>query len=199
MNETLSPTPWKQQPPWRRELHLILGFVALLWAICLLDYLLPLELTQFGLVPRTLWGLLGIGTMPFLHGGIGHLLSNTFPLLILLGLLAGSRSNSVEVVLLLIIATGSLLWLCGRSMSHVGASGLVYALIGYLLAAGYWERRPVSIAIALIVLFLYGGSLLWGFLPLQKYISWDGHLCGFISGLLVAYFTTRQTANNLNA
>jgi membrane associated rhomboid family serine protease len=173
----------------RSELQGIAIFIGSLWIVWFADLVLPLDLVQWGVRPRSIAGLVGIPLMPFLHGGLGHLLSNTVPLAILLALLAGSRANSWQVVLELILLGGGLLWLLGRSNSvHVGASGLVYGLVAFFIVAGWLERRFVSLGIAIIVAFLYGGSLFWSVLPgLDHHTSWDGHLFGAIAGAAVAY------------
>jgi membrane associated rhomboid family serine protease len=175
-----------------QEIRSVVIFLAVLWVVWGVDFLLPIDLTQLGLLPRTLNGLIGIPLMPFLHGGLGHLISNTIPLAILLMLLAGSRASSWRAVAEIIVLGGGLLWLLGRSSIHVGASGLVYGLIAFLIASGYFERRLVSVVIALVVLFLYGGTLLFGVLPTSEaQVSWDGHLFGAMAGGLVAYIHTR--------
>lgn len=180
------------------ELRGVVVFVAVLWAALGLDTVLSYELTMWGLVPRTMWGLVGIVTSPFLHSGILHLLSNTVPLVVLLALFAGSRSRTWEAILEIAVAGGVLLWLLGRNgdssqpVIHVGASGLVYGLIAFLIVAGFLERRPISLAVALLVGFLYGGTLLYGVLPTQPGVSWDGHLFGALGGAAVAYFNLRK-------
>jgi membrane associated rhomboid family serine protease len=178
----------------QEELRGVVTFIVVLWSVYFADLVLPIDFTQFGLQPRYLHGLIGIPLMPFLHAGFGHLLSNTFPLVILLVLLAGSRANSVQVVIEIVLLGGLFLWMFGRSSAmHVGASGLVYGLIAYLIASGLLERRLVSLAVSMLVLFLYGGTLLFGVLPsVSQHISWDGHLFGAIAGAGVAYVHTRS-------
>jgi membrane associated rhomboid family serine protease len=172
----------------QEELKWVLIFLAILWSVRLVDFVLPIDFNAFGLRPRSMGGLIGIPLMPFLHGGWGHLISNTIPLAILLVLLAGSRANSIAIVVGLVLLGGILLWLFGRSSTHVGASGLVYGLIAFLIASGFLERRLVPLLIAILVLFLYGGTMLWGVLPsMNQGISWDGHLFGAIAGGLLAY------------
>ena len=117
-------------------------------------------------------------------------MSNTFPLLILLALLAGSQARSWLVVLEIVLLGGGLLWLCGRQADHIGASGLVFGLIVFLILSGLLERRPAPLLIAVFVGFLYGGTLLAGVVP-QQGISWDGHLCGMVAGGVVAWSWAR--------
>jgi membrane associated rhomboid family serine protease len=177
----------------RQELHEVLLFVGLIWAVYFVSLAFP-GLDSYGLVPRRLVGLIGIGTMPFLHGNLQHLLSNTVPLVALLVLLAGSRAESWEVVVLITVLGGALLWLFGRTAVHIGASGLISGLTTFLIFSGFLERRITPLLIALLVEFFYGGSLISGILPhIGSDVSWDGHLCGAIAGCLVAYGLTRAS------
>ncbi len=175
----------------REELPLVLLFIAAIWGVFLLDSFLPLE--NFGLVPRDMGGLVGIVAMPFLHGSLGHILSNTFPLLVLMTLLAGSKGNSRTIVVVVALLGGILLWLFGRGSSlHIGASGLVFGLAVFLIVSGFLERRTVPVIVALVVVFMYGSSLLSGIMPFQKGVSWDGHLFGGVAGAIAAWFWVRQ-------
>ena len=169
-------------------------FLAAIWGVFVLDQFLPLE--AFGLVPRHFQGLAGIVAMPFLHGSLGHLIGNTIPLAVTLLLLAGSRANSKIIVVLIALLSGAGLWLLGRTALHIGASGLVFGLIAFHIFAGYFERRMRSISIALVVGFLYAGTLLQGVLPLQKGVSWDGHLMGAFAGALVALLMSKTLKND---
>ena len=171
------------------ELNGVVTFVAVIWCVFLVDWLLPGSFNAWGLAPRSMPGLVGIVTMPFLHGGWQHIIGNSVPLIILLCLLAGSRANSYSIVPQIIVLGGGLLWLFGRSSSiHVGASGLIYGLIAFLIVAGFREGRIGALLIALFVGFTYGATLLGGILPITvgKEVSWDGHLMGAIAGGIVA-------------
>lgn len=175
----------------REELPMVIIFIAAIWGIFLLDQFLPLE--AYGLIPRDVNGLTGIVTMPFLHGDLGHIMSNTVPLIVLMVLLAGSKANSRIIVVAIAILGGTLLWLFGRGASlHIGASGLVFGLAVFLIVSGFLERRTVPVIVALIVTFLYGSSLLSGIMPFQRGVSWDGHLFGGLAGALIAWMMTRQ-------
>lgn len=176
------------------EIKYVLAFVGVIWAVYFLDFVVPGKFTDWGIVPRTAWGLVGIPLAPFLHGGLWHLVGNTIPLIVLLILTAGSRTRTWPTVAEITLAGGALLWLFGRNgtetlrVSHVGASGLIYGLIAFLSVAGFREKRPVPLIVAILVGFLYGGTLLYGVLPNSQY-SWDGHLFGAIAGAALAYFT----------
>jgi len=173
----------------RLELRGIVTFIVMIWVIFLLDRFLPLE--RFALTPRQASGIPGILLSPFLPKGLGHITSNTVPLTLLLLLLAGSRADSKKVVLTLILMSGTLLWLFGRPIPVVGASGLVFGLIGFMLASGFFERRPLAIVVGGLVGFTYGSTVFWGILPGQKGISWDGHLYGVIAGVVCAWIFAR--------
>ncbi|PID99926.1 MAG: rhomboid family intramembrane serine protease [Thiothrix nivea] len=175
----------------REELPLIIFFIATIWGVFLLDQFLPLE--SFGLIPRSFSGLTGIIAMPFLHGSLGHIMSNTVPLIVLMLLLAGSKANSRLIMVAIIILGGVLLWLFGRGASlHIGASGLVFGLAVFLMVSGFLERRTVPVIVALIVAFLYGSSLISGIMPFQRGVSWDGHLFGGLAGAFVAWVMARH-------
>ena len=170
----------------RRDLTGIAVFIAVIWAIFILDRFLPLE--QLGLVPRSLKGLIGIVTIAFLHADLGHIMANTVPLVVLLCLLAGSRANSIDIVVYISVIAGVLLWLFGRDAIHIGASVLVFGLIGFLVCAGFFEKRLLSALIAIGVAITYGSTLFFGVLPTQPAVSWEGHLFGAIAGGLMAYY-----------
>jgi membrane associated rhomboid family serine protease len=158
--------------------------VAVLWLIELIDLLLfRRSLDRFGIRPRDLAGLWGILFAPFLHGGLGHLLANTVPLIFLGWLVMLRRTADFFVVATFAALIGGLgTWLFGGPNTiHIGASGVVFGFLGYLLARGYFERSFTSIALAVIVGVLYGGAL-WGVLPSDPRISWQGHLFGLLGG-----------------
>ncbi len=173
----------------KRDLAAVAVFIALIWFVFALDYFLPLE--KLGLVPRTWRGLTGIVAMPFLHGDFKHLLGNTIPLAVTMLLLAGSRANSGAIVVLITLLAGTGLWLFGRTALHIGASGVVFGLIAFHVFAGVFEQRLQSVIIALVVGLLYASTLIKGVVPLQKGVSWEGHLIGAIAGVMVALVVSR--------
>jgi membrane associated rhomboid family serine protease len=176
----------------KRQAYAIAAVLLVMWGIRLVDALIPVDFNQFGLLPRTLRGLTGIVTMPFLHVGFGHLISNTVPLVILLGLTVASRHQAWPAIVGIIAGNGILLWLFGRSAYHIGASGLVFGLIAYLITVGIREKQIVSVSVALLVGFLFGGTLLFGVIPdFSSADSWDGHLCGAVAGVLVGTISAR--------
>ncbi len=166
---------------------LLFGFLGLMWALEILDVLPFVHLDRFGIQPRSATGLWGILCAPFLHLGFGHLLANSVPFLVLGGvvLLGGSRLFW-SVTIFVMIAGGLGVWLfAGRFSNHLGASGLIFGYLGFVLARGYFERSLVWILTALAILALYG-SLLLGVLPLRAGISWQSHLFGFLAGIAAA-------------
>lgn len=171
-----------------RGMVVLMACVALAWAMELGDALVPGRwLDSNGIVPRTWDGLRGIVFAPLLHGGFGHLIANTVPFLVLgfLVLLRG-LGTFVGVSLLIMLLGGLGVWLLAPGNTiHIGASGLIFGYIGYLLARGYFERSFGSLAIAVVVAVTYGGAL-WGVLPGQPGISWQGHLFGFLAGVATA-------------
>ncbi|MEO0535682.1 MAG: rhomboid family intramembrane serine protease [Cyanobacteria bacterium P01_A01_bin.123] len=166
----------------------LLGFVGLLWLLELVDSLLLRgALNRYGIRPRRLIGLRGIVFAPLLHGDLGHLSANTLPLLVLGGLILLSGGQTWALVTVLVWLIGGLgVWLIGQPRSnHIGASGIVFGYLGFLLMRGYVDRSPGAIALAVLAGLLYG-STLWGLLPLRRGRSWQGHLLGFVVGGLTA-------------
>ena len=172
------------------EIRTIAIFIAVIWGVFLLDRILPLE--TFGLIPRSGKGIVGIIAMTFLHADLKHLIGNTIPLVVLLSLLAGSRADSRKIVAFIILLGGLLLWLFGRSNSiHIGASLLVFGLATFLVVSGLLERRIIPLLISIIVVIMYGSTLIGGIMPLQQGVSWEGHLMGGIAGAVTAWLLVK--------
>lgn len=173
----------------------ILGcVVAVLWAIQIINAaIFRGNLAIYGIAPRNLVGLRGILFAPLLHGGFGHLMANTLPLITLGWLIMlQDTADFLWVTLVAMVVSGIGTWLVGAATSiHVGASGVIFGYFGFLLARGYFERSVSAIALALIVFALYG-SLIWGVLPSQPGVSWEGHLFGFIGGVVGARLLSRR-------
>jgi membrane associated rhomboid family serine protease len=173
---------------WGGAFLLMLVATAVLWAVLLADALDQHRFDQYGLRPRTLAGLEGIVTAPFLHANLGHLLSNTVPF-VLLGwvlMLSGLRTWLVVTGLVMLVG-GIATWLVAPSGVIVGASGLIFGWLGYLLARAFFARRILWIIVAALVV-LFFGSLLSGLLPsFDSHISWQDHVCGFAAGIGTAW------------
>ena len=180
----------------RLQIAILLGLVVLLWVIEITDQLLFGGALGFwyGIHPRTFSGLWGILFAPFLHGSFAHLFANTVPL-VTLGWLVMLRRTSDWFIVSAIAALCSGLgtWLIGATGStHIGASGVIFGYFGFLLLRGYFERSFVAIAFSLLVAVLYG-SILWGVLPNQPGISWEGHLFGFLGGVVAAWLLAEKS------
>jgi membrane associated rhomboid family serine protease len=159
---------------------LVVGLMILVAAV---DHFLKLGLNALGIIPRTLPGLLGIFFSPLLHLDRAHLLANAFPLFVLLILLFWDRKyHPVETLAVVWLASGLGTWLIGRGQSiHIGASGIIYGLAVYLIAAAFWMKRWRAAFVAFFVFVIYGG-IFYGVLPQQGQVSWEGHLAGAIAG-----------------
>jgi len=176
---------------------LLFGLLAFMWAVEVVDFLLPMvELDQFGILPRTNRGLVGIFLSPFLHVGFGHLISNSIPFLLLGGLVmvGGGGRQFLLLSLWVTVIGGSGVWLLGGNRTvHLGASLLIFGYLGFLLSRGFAERSIGGVLVSLGLLFGYGG-MLYGVLPGQPGISWLGHLCGFLAGIAAAWLLTEPPA-----
>jgi membrane associated rhomboid family serine protease len=170
----------------KQSIKAIFTFLTIIWICYFLSLILPLN--QWGLVPRTMPGLLGIVLSPFLHGSLLHLISNSISFAVfasVLALLEGSKM--FRKMILMVLIGGSLTWLLGRSAIHIGASGLIFSLFGYMLLAGWFSKKIKYIAVSFFLIFFYSG-MIFGILPGLPGISWEGHLFGFIAGIMVARF-----------
>lgn len=161
--------------------------VLVLWLVLGFDEIYRLDLVRYGIFPRSFSGLRGVLFAPLIHGGVEHLFNNSIPLLVLGWLMVYFYPKaSGRVVLLTWVISGLGVWAVGRGSFHIGASGVVYGLAGFVFFSGVIRRRIALMAVSLIVVFLYG-SLWWGVLPLQPDVSWESHLFGGIAGSLMAW------------
>ena len=171
----------------RRATIAVLAFVALLWGIEALDRGLGLQLHHLGIYPREPAGLWGILYAPLIHGSWGHLLSNSFGLLILgVALLYGYPRAAVPLLLFVYLCSGAGVWLFARSSFHFGASGLTHGVMFFIFTSGILRRDRLSIALSMIVFFIYGG-MIWSIFPQEPGISYESHFFGALSGLLAAF------------
>lgn len=147
---------------------------------------------EYGLVPRRLASLPHIFTAPFIHGSWAHLIGNLtgFAVLSALCLIRGERFY-IKSSIFIIVSTGLLVWLFGRPSSHIGSSGWIFGLWSLSIAMAWFDRKPINILIAGVVLFFYGG-MVYGVLPLDNRISFESHLLGAISGILCAIFFQKK-------
>ena len=165
-----------------------LFFLLIMWFVFLWCYLFHVDMRNYALIPRTADGLWGILLSPLLHANLQHLASNSLPLLILSStIIYFYRQVAAQTILLIYMLTNILVWLFAREVSHIGASGLVYGFFGFILGMSFFQRNVKSIVLALLVISVYGG-MVWGVLPGQEGVSWESHLSGFLTGLVVAYW-----------
>ena len=166
-----------------------------LWVLELLDQLSGNQLDQLGIHARELDGMPEIFTAPFLHAGWDHLISNSLPFLVLgfLVLLSGIARWLVSSLIIIVISGMAAWFLTPANTIILGASGLIFGWLTYLLARGIWSRRPAQVVIAVLVLLLYGG-LIWGVFPGNTGISWQAHLGGAIGGVLAAWLLHRRAS-----
>ena len=166
--------------------------VGVFWLVKLIENYLNLDLSVYGILPLQIEGLRGIIFSPFIHSKYDHLLSNTFPFLILsFSLFYFYRKLAYRILFLIYILSGFCVWLGGRDSYHIGASGIVYGLASFLFFSGVFRKDANLLTIGIIVAFLYG-SMFWGIFPLKPGISWESHLWGSASGLLLAYYYRHQ-------
>lgn len=164
------------------QIPLLLVFV--MWFVYWFEIQFDLNFTELGVLPRKPIGLRGIFFSPFIHSGTKHLVNNSIPVLVFVGMLYYFYKNLATRVLFFGgLLTGFLTWLIGAPAYHIGMSGIVYLLFGFLFFSGIIRRHLRLIAVSLIVIFLYGG-MFWYVFPIEFGISWEGHLSGLFSGFL---------------
>ena len=163
-------------------------FLMTMWLVKIIELQFDLSFIKFGVLPQTMEGLKGVLFSPFIHKDLTHLLNNSYPILILGGLLFSVyRKIAFQIFVWLFFISGVWLWIIGRPSFHIGASGVIYALASFIFVSGIVRKNSRLSAVSLIVIFLYG-SMVWGILPTKQPISWEGHLSGFVAGIIVALF-----------
>ncbi|WP_136668908.1 rhomboid family intramembrane serine protease [Flavobacterium sp. H122] len=165
-----------------------LYFVLLLWIVFWFERQFKINLTEFGILPRTLSGLQGIVLSPFLHGDISHLFNNSLPLIFLLACVRYFyREQSFKVLCYGIVLSGIGTWLIGRESYHIGASGLVYVLASFMFFKGLHTKYYRLVALSFTIVLLYGGMIWYVFPSAEEHISWEAHLSGFVVGLVMSW------------
>ena len=159
----------------------------IIWSVKLFEIVFDYDFTEYGVLPRKFNGLIGILFSPLIHSDVNHLLSNSLPVIILCLLIFNFYSQiAKKIFIYLYFISGLWLWCIGRESFHIGASGLIYAMASFLFFSGILRKNSQLSAVALLVIFIYGG-LFWGLFPIHKNVSWEGHLTGFIAGILVSF------------
>ena len=157
-----------------------------IWLVYTIEIGFGFNFNKFGIYPKTIVGLRGILFSPFIHSDIKHIVSNSVPLFVMLGSLYFFYHKIANKVLIFgIIVSGLLTWLIARPANHIGASGVIYFLVSFIFFSGILRKYYRLIALSLTVVFLYG-SMIWYVLPVEERISWEGHLAGFLTGVVFA-------------
>ena len=167
-------------------------FVAIVWLVFAVSAsdVLDFSFSRLGILPREPRGLIGILFSPLVHSSLSHILSNTLPLIILIWFLFYFYSKiAFKTFFYLWLLSGLFTWIIGRDSYHIGASGLIFAMAFFLFFSGIFRRYIPLVAVSMIVAFAYG-SMTWSIFPLaeivDEQVSWEGHLSGAISGLIIA-------------
>lgn len=175
-----------------------LGFIYLLWCIYFFTQIfMPLgtDLRDYGMIPRTAEGLIGIFTMHFLHGNFAHITLNSiaiFSVLVPLFIFFDEDNHMAQAVFKICVVGGVFLWVIGRPSIHIGASLLYYGLITYMVFGSMVHKKPSLMLYSLITVALNSATLVAGLIPADSMVSWEGHLCGAVAGFIVALGEKRR-------
>lgn len=175
------------------NLWLSFKIVAVLGIIHLINFVVKYRFNRWGIRPRKLIGIPGIFLSPLFHGGFNHLFFNAIPLIILTALVlvdVDGVTNFSKITFWLILVSGALIWLFGRRGIHIGASALIMGYFGYLLSKAYFDFNNTTIILAAICIYYLGGLITSIFPGAKRNVSWEGHLCGMIAGIGIAYIHT---------
>lgn len=172
---------------------LVAGMAAVMWVVEVIDQILGGDLDQYGIEPHSADGLAGILFAPFLHAGFGHLIGNTIPFLVLGATIALSGFARVALTTAIVVLVGRFgTWLVAPAgTDHIGASGVVFGYATYLIARGLFSRNLLHLAVGIVVIAVYGTTLLFGLVPTDG-ISWQGHLFGGVGGVVAARALDRR-------
>jgi len=163
-----------------------------IWFVYFVEIKFGFNFNKYGIYPKTITGLRGILFSPFIHSTTKHLLNNSLPLVILTAsLFYFYRSIAFKILIVGTIITGFLTWSFARPSYHIGISGVIYLLVSFVFFSGIFRKYYRLIALSLAVVFWYG-SMIWYIFPVKERISWEGHLSGFLTGLLLAYIYKKK-------
>ncbi len=169
-------------------------FVLLIWFVFWFEVRFGVRFNDYGIYPKTLKGLRGIVFSPFIHSSLSHLYHNSIPLVVLsMTLFYFYKKIAWRIIIYGIVLSGLLTWCIGRPANHIGASGLIYVLMSFILFKGIFAKHFRLIAVSLVVVFIYG-SMIWYVFPVKQKISWEGHLSGLLTGLFFAFVFVKSIA-----
>lgn len=171
--------------------------VGVMWLVYWAEHLFAFDFYKLGVLPRTLEGLKGVLFMPLLHAraDINHVLNNSFPTYVLLAaIIYFYREVALKVFVFLWIGTGLLLWVYAQNKGayHIGMSGVIYGMLGFVFTSGVLRRYLPLQAISLFVVFVYG-NMIWGIFPIKVHVSWEGHFMGLLVGLVLAFVYRKKS------
>lgn len=184
----------------RKAVYLSLGFTFLLWVIKGIEWSMKIDLGYLGILPRRAEGLTGVLTGPLVHGDLFHLLSNTFPVIFLgVALFYFYDKIATEVFAWIYISTGLWVWAIAREAYHIGISGVIYGVAAFIFFSGIFRKNNRLMALSIAVVVLYGG-MVYGIIPSTKTpnMSWESHLLGAMSGVLMALFFRKKEFSSIS-
>jgi len=176
----------------KNVLYIPIVAILLIWLIYWVEIKFGYNFNKYGILPRQIKGLRGIFLSPFIHSDTSHLSNNSVPLFVLLAsLFYFYKQIALKVLIYGTLLSGLICWAIARDSYHIGASGIIYLLFSFIFFSGIIRKHYRLIAMSLVVIFLYG-SIIWFILPSEDRISWEGHLSGFLVGLMFSYLYRKQ-------
>lgn len=174
------------------------AYIVAIWFIYWVEIYFSFNFNKFGVYPRTLKGFRGIFLTHFIHSNTSHLFNNSIPLFVLLtSLFYFYKDLAYKILLIGGFFTGFLTWVIARDSYHIGASGIVYLLFSFVFFSGIIRKHFRLVALSLIIIFLYG-SMIWYVFPIKEGMSWEGHLSGFLVGLIFAILFRKKESLKKN-
>lgn len=175
-----------------KMLRIPVAFIVIIWFVYWFEIRFGYNFNKFGILPREFKGLKGVLFSPFIHSNTTHLFNNSVPLFALsTALFYFYRKVALKVLVFGAILSGLLTWIYARESYHIGASGVVYLLFSFIFFSGIFKNHFRLIAMSLVTIFLYG-SMIWFVFPMEGRISWEGHLSGFVIGLILAFLYRKK-------